>query len=107
MSGGRSESSRDQPNVRYALVTAIACGPDAIALLHGAMDIISSIGSMADPQISTTLSFVCHRHHRMVQENNWQIAKTDDSRIIAIAPTVTFGLPPRLQRDVTRDGGTD
>jgi hypothetical protein len=39
------------------------------------------------------LTLLCHRHHRMVHEGNWQIAKTDDGRIMPIAPMVTFGLP--------------
>jgi len=39
------------------------------------------------------LALLCHRHHRMVHEDNWQIAKTADGRIMTIAPTVTFGLP--------------
>jgi hypothetical protein len=33
------------------------------------------------------LALLCHRHHRMVHEDNWQIAKTDDGRIMTIAPT--------------------
>jgi hypothetical protein len=36
------------------------------------------------------LALLCHRHHRMVHEDNWQIAKTDDGRIMTIAPTTTF-----------------
>ena len=32
------------------------------------------------------LVLLCHRHHRMVHEDNWQIAKTDDGRIMTIAP---------------------
>jgi hypothetical protein len=39
------------------------------------------------------LVLLCHRHHRLVHEGNWQIAKTDDGRILPIAPLVTFGLP--------------
>jgi hypothetical protein len=39
------------------------------------------------------LALLCHRHHRMVHEGNWQIAKTDDGRIMTIAPMVRFGLP--------------
>jgi hypothetical protein len=37
------------------------------------------------------LALLCHRHHRMVHEDNWQIAKTDDGQIMPIAPLVTFG----------------
>jgi hypothetical protein len=39
------------------------------------------------------LVLLCFRHHRMVHEGNWQIAKTDDGRIMTIAPLATFGLP--------------
>jgi hypothetical protein len=39
------------------------------------------------------LVLLCHRHHRMVHENNWQIVKQDDGRIVTVAPTVTFGRP--------------
>jgi hypothetical protein len=39
------------------------------------------------------LVLLCHRHHRMVHEDNWQIAKTGDGQIMTIAPMVTFGLP--------------
>jgi hypothetical protein len=37
------------------------------------------------------LALLCRRHHWMVHEGNWQIAKTDDGRIVPIAPLVTFG----------------
>ena len=30
------------------------------------------------------LVLLCHRHHRMVHEDNWQIAKTDDGRIMTV-----------------------
>jgi hypothetical protein len=39
------------------------------------------------------LVLLCLRHHRMVHEGNWQIAKTDDGCVMPIAPLVTFGLP--------------
>jgi hypothetical protein len=39
------------------------------------------------------LALLCRRHHWMVHEGNWQIAKTDDGRIVPIAPLVTFGSP--------------
>jgi hypothetical protein len=41
------------------------------------------------------LVLLCHRHHRMVHEDNWQVAKTDDGQIMTIAPTVTFGMSAR------------
>ena len=34
---------------------------------------------------------LCKRHHRMVHEGGWQLVRTEDGRLIAIAPTVTFG----------------
>jgi hypothetical protein len=37
------------------------------------------------------LALLCRRHHRMVHEGHWQIAETDDGRIMTIAPMVTFG----------------
>jgi hypothetical protein len=30
------------------------------------------------------LALLCHRHHRMVHEDNWQIAKTDDGQVITV-----------------------
>ena len=39
------------------------------------------------------LVLLCLRHHRMVHEGGWQIVRCDDGHIIAVAPTVTFGLP--------------
>lgn len=41
------------------------------------------------------LVLLCHRHHGMVHEGDWQIVKTDDGRIVPIPPTVTFGQYPR------------
>jgi len=37
------------------------------------------------------LILLCHRHHRMVHEGNWQIVRGDDGQILTIPPTVTFG----------------
>ena len=39
------------------------------------------------------LVLLCRRHHRMVHEGGWQLAKTADLQIVTIAPTITFGLP--------------
>lgn len=39
------------------------------------------------------LVLLCKRHHRMVHEGGWQLIKYEGGRIMAIAPTVTFGLP--------------
>jgi hypothetical protein len=41
------------------------------------------------------LALLCHRHHRMVHEGDWQLVKTDDGRIMPIPPTITFGQFPR------------
>jgi hypothetical protein len=41
------------------------------------------------------LILLCHRHHRMVHEGNWQIIRGDDGRMLTIPPTVTFGPPSR------------
>jgi len=41
------------------------------------------------------LILLCHRHHRMAHEGNWQIVRGDDGRMLTIPPTVTFGPPPR------------
>ena len=36
---------------------------------------------------------LCGRHHWKVHEGGWQLVKTDDGRIVPIAPTITFGKP--------------
>lgn len=36
---------------------------------------------------------LCRRHHRLAHEGRWQLVKTDDGRLLPIAPTVTFGYP--------------
>ena len=41
------------------------------------------------------LILLCHRHHRMVHEGNWQIVRGDDGRMLTIPPTGTFGPPSR------------
>jgi hypothetical protein len=40
------------------------------------------------------LILLCHRHHRMVHEGEWQLVRLDDGRMLAIPPTVTFGPRP-------------
>jgi Domain of unknown function (DUF222)/HNH endonuclease len=37
------------------------------------------------------LVLLCHRHHWMVHEGNWQIVRGGDGRMLTIPPTVTFG----------------
>jgi hypothetical protein len=41
------------------------------------------------------LVLLCHRHHWMVHEGNWQLVRGDDGRMVAVPPTVTFGPSPR------------
>jgi len=41
------------------------------------------------------LILLCHRHHWMVHEGNWQIVRGEDGRMLTIPPTVTFGPPCR------------
>jgi len=41
------------------------------------------------------LILLCHRHHWMVHEGNWQLVRGDDGRMLTIPPTVTFGPSPR------------
>jgi hypothetical protein len=41
------------------------------------------------------LALLCHRHHWMVHEGNWQIVRGGDGRMLTIPPTVTFGPSPR------------
>ena len=36
------------------------------------------------------LILLCHRHHWMVHEGNWQLVRGDDGRMLTIPPTVTF-----------------
>jgi hypothetical protein len=36
---------------------------------------------------------LCGRHHWKVHEGGWQLVKTDDGRLVPVAPTVTFGKP--------------
>jgi hypothetical protein len=37
------------------------------------------------------LTLLCYRHHWMVHEGNWQIARDSDGRMLTIPPTVIFG----------------
>jgi hypothetical protein len=41
------------------------------------------------------LILLCHRHHRLVHEGNWQLVRGDDGRILIIPPIVSFGPPAR------------
>ena len=37
------------------------------------------------------LILLCHRHHWMVHEGNWQIVRAEDGRMLTVPPVVTFG----------------
>jgi predicted restriction endonuclease len=41
------------------------------------------------------LVLLCHRHHWMVHEGNWQLVRRDDGKILTIPPIVNFGPSPR------------
>jgi hypothetical protein len=41
------------------------------------------------------LILLCHRHHWMVHEGNWQIVRGDGGRMMTVPPTLTFGPPAR------------
>jgi len=41
------------------------------------------------------LILLCHRHHWMVHEGNWQIVRGDGGRMMTVPPTLTFGPPSR------------
>jgi hypothetical protein len=36
---------------------------------------------------------LCHRHHWLVHEGEWQLVKTDDGELMPIAPNIVFGQP--------------
>jgi hypothetical protein len=40
------------------------------------------------------LVLLCHRHHWKVHEGGWQLVRTDDHRVVPIAPMFTFGRGP-------------
>src|SRR5258708_2074546 len=41
------------------------------------------------------LILLCHRHHWMVHEGNWQLVRGGDGKTLTIPPIVTFGAQPR------------
>jgi predicted restriction endonuclease len=41
------------------------------------------------------LILLCHRHHWMVHEGNWQLVRREDGKILTIPPIVNFGAPWR------------
>jgi len=38
------------------------------------------------------LVLLCHRHHRMVHEGQWQLVRTDEGKIVVVAPPTRFAL---------------
>ena len=38
------------------------------------------------------LVLLCHRHHRMVHEGGWQLVRSDGDEMLAIPPTISFGI---------------
>ena len=57
------------------------------------------------------LILLCHRHHWMVHEGKWQLVRSDDGRMLAIPPTVRFGMAaasrPDPQPEPFGDEGVD
>jgi hypothetical protein len=45
------------------------------------------------------LILLCHRHHWMVHEGKWQLVRSDDGRMLAIPPTVRFGMAAASRPD--------
>jgi hypothetical protein len=46
----------------------------------------------------SNLLLLCHRHHWMVHEGGWKLARSDDDRVLAIPPTYDYWRAPQLQR---------
>jgi hypothetical protein len=45
------------------------------------------------------LILLCFRHHWMVHEGKWQLVRSDDGRMLAIPPTVRFGMAAASRPD--------
>ncbi|MEO8744280.1 MAG: hypothetical protein ABI401_03075 [Candidatus Dormibacter sp.] len=56
---------------------------------NGLIDRVRFVAEVDGVVVGTVL--LCHRHHWMVHEGHWQLVKSDDGKILAIPPTVTFG----------------
>jgi hypothetical protein len=41
------------------------------------------------------LVLLCHRHHRMVHEGGWQLVRSEDDEMLAMPPTISFGISAR------------
>jgi hypothetical protein len=46
----------------------------------------------------SNLLLLCHRHHWMVHEGGWKLARSDDDRLLAIPPTYDYWRAAQLQR---------
>jgi hypothetical protein len=46
----------------------------------------------------SNLLLLCHRHHWMVHEGGWKLARSDDDRVLAIPPTYDYWRSAQLQR---------
>jgi len=45
----------------------------------------------------SNLLLLCHRHHWMVHEGGWKLARSDDDRVLAIPPTYDCWRAPQLR----------
>lgn len=91
---GRSERTIKGPRRRALIARDRHCQwpgcdrPAARCAGHHLVHWMFGGGSELENQV-----LLCHRHHRLVHEGGWQLVKTEDGRLITIAPTVTFGYP--------------
>ena len=46
----------------------------------------------------SNLLLLCHRHHWMVHEGGWKLARSDDGRLLAIPPVYDYWRTAQLQR---------
>jgi hypothetical protein len=46
----------------------------------------------------SNLLLLCHRHHWMVHEGGWKLARSDDDRLLAIPPTYDYWRTAQVQR---------
>lgn len=91
---GRSERTIKGPRRRALVARDRHCQwpgcerPAARCDVHHVVHWMFGGGSELGNQI-----LLCHRHHRLVHEGGWQLVRTDEGRLMPIAPTVTFGYP--------------
>lgn len=88
---GRSERTVKGPRRRALVARDRHCQwpgcdrPAARCAVHHLVHWMFGGGSELENQV-----LLCHRHHRLVHEGGWQLIRSE-GRIVAIAPTVTFG----------------